>query len=97
MISINNVQPLSPEIVFDLLKKELSDYINAALGSNLTIEFAHVSDVINIIFPEIIEGNTFTVIVSEAEITIQPAEEKGDYNTDLLEQHLVEFITMKAS
>lgn len=57
MISINNVQPLSPESLFDLLKTELPAYVNEQLGSNVSVEFAHVSDIINISFPEVIDGN----------------------------------------
>ena len=96
MISIKNVQPLSPEALFNLMKKEFSDYMNTALGSNLSIEFAHVYDVINIVFPEIIEGNAFTLIVSDEAIEITNNAADQDYNTELLEEHLVEFLTLKA-
>jgi hypothetical protein len=96
MTSIKNVQPLSPESVFDLLKKEFPDYVNTALGSNLSIDFAHVSDVINILFPEVIEGNVFTLVVSDEVIEVSNDAAEGDYNTELLEQHLNEFLTLKA-
>lgn len=96
MIAINNVQPLSPESVFDLLKKEFPDYINAALDANLSIDFAHVADVINILFPEITEGIVFTLIVSDVAIEVSGNEIEGDYNTELLEQHLNEFLISKA-
>jgi hypothetical protein len=95
MISINNVQPLSPEALFDLLKKEFSTYINDTLDSNLTVDYAHVFDVINIIFPEIIEGNAFTLVVSDDAIEVTGVADT-DYNTELLEQHLGEFLTLKA-
>lgn len=96
MISINNVQPLSPETLFDLVKTEFPAYINEHIGSNLTIEFAHVSDIINISFPEIIEGNAYTLTVTESTIEITDHTGEGTYNTELLEQHLVEFLTLKA-
>lgn len=96
MTSINNVQPLSPESVFDLLKKEFPDYINTALDANLSIDFAHVADVINVSFPEIIEGTVFTLIVSDVAIEVSGNEVEGDYNTELLEQHLNEFLISKA-
>ena len=96
MISIKNVQPLSPEALFDLMKREFSEYINAALGSNLSIDYAHVYDVINIIFPEIIEGTAFTVVVSDEAIELINSAVDSDYNTELLEQHLNEFLTLKA-
>jgi len=96
MSVIKNVQPLSAESLFDLLKKELSDYINAALDANLSIDYAHVADVINISFPEIIEGNVFTLIVSDEEIEIVNHAGEADYNTALLEQHLTEFLAQKA-
>lgn len=96
MISINNVQPLSPESLFDLLKTEFPAYINEQLGSNLAVEFAHVSDIVNISFPEIIEGNAYTLTVTEQTIDITDHTTEGTYNTALLEQHLVEFLTLKA-
>ena len=96
MTAIKNVQPLSPEAVFDLLKVEFSDYINNALGSNLSVEFAHVADIVNISFPEVIEGTVFSLIISDDEIEISKNETEGDYNTDLLEQHLNEFLVVKA-
>ena len=96
MTAIKNVQPLSPEAVFDLLKVEFSEYINQALGSNLSVEYAHVADIVNISFPEVIEGTVFSLIVAEDGIEISKNETEGDYNTDLLEQHLNEFLTAKA-
>jgi hypothetical protein len=97
MTSINNVQPLSPETLFDLLKKEFPEYINDQLDANLTIEFAHVFDVINITFPEITEGNAYTLTVSEKEIEITDHTSDVDYNMELIEQHLIEFLNAKAS
>ena len=96
MISINNIQPLSPEALFDLLKTEFPAHVNEVLGSNLTVEFAHVADVINITFPEIIEGNAYSLTVSADSIEITDHTTGGSYNTELLEQHLVEFLTQKA-
>jgi len=96
MTTIKNVQPLSPEAVFDLLKIEFSEYVNQALRSNLSVEFAHVADIINISFPEVIEGTVFTLTVSDDSIEVSKNENEGDYNTDLLEQHLNEFLTVKA-
>lgn len=96
MTAINNIQPLSPEAVFDLLKVEFSEYVNQALGSNLSVEYAHVADIVNISFPEVIEGTVFTLTVSDDEIEVSKNETEGDYNTDLLEQHLIEFLTVKA-
>lgn len=96
MISINNVQPLSPEALFNLLKTEFPVYLDDLLGSNLTVEFAHVSDIINISFPEVIEGNAYTLTVSDDTIEVTDHTTNGTYNAKLLEQHLVEFITLKA-
>jgi len=97
MISINNVQPLSPESLFDLLKTEFAAYVNDLLGTNLSVEFAHVSDIINISFPEVIEGNAYTLTISEESIDITDHTTEGTYNAELLEQHLTEFLTLKAS
>lgn len=96
MTAIKNIQPLSPEAVFDLLKVEFSDYINNALGSNLSVEYAHVADIVNISFPEVIEGTVFTLTVSDESIEVSKNETEGDYNTELLEQHLNEFLSVKA-
>lgn len=96
MISINNIQPLSPEALFDLLKTDFPAYVNEQLGSNLTVDFAHVSDIINITFPEIIEGNAYTLTVGENSIEITDHTTEGTYNTELLEQHLTDFLTLKA-
>lgn len=97
MISINNVQPLSPEALFELLKTELPGYVNNALGSNLNIEFAHVSDILNISFPEIIDGNAYTLTVGDNSIEITDHTSESTYNTELLEQQLIGFLTLKAS
>jgi hypothetical protein len=97
MISINNVQPLSPEALYDLFKTEFPVYINDLLGSNINVEFAHVADIINISFPEVIEGNAYTLTVSEENIEVTDHTTEGTYNTELLEQHLIEFLTLKAS
>ncbi|MES2458901.1 MAG: hypothetical protein V4594_25345 [Bacteroidota bacterium] len=96
MISINNVQPLSPERLFDLLKTEFPAYVNEQLGSNVSVEFAHVSDIINISFPEVIDGNAYTITVGDNSLELKDHTTEGTYNTELLEQHLVSFLTLKA-
>ena len=96
MTPIKNVKPLSAEALFDLLKKEFADYINGRLNSNLTIEYGHVYDVINVLFPEVIEGNAFTITVSDEELTLINNATTADYNTELLEQNLNDFLTEKA-
>ena len=96
MTAIKNIQPLSPEAVFDLLKVEFSEYVNHAIGSNLSVEYAHVADIINISFPEVIEGTVFTLTVSDDSIEVSKNETEGDYNTDLLEEQLNEFLNVKA-
>ena len=93
MTTIKNVHPLSAEKLFDLLKTQFGPYIDAKLDANLTIEYAHVYDVINISFPEIIEGTVFTLIVNDEEVELTENGDKPEYNTDLLEQHLHEFLT----
>ncbi|MHA4893773.1 hypothetical protein ACXZ1K_03400 [Pedobacter sp. PWIIR3] len=96
MISINNVQPLSPESLFDLLKTEFPAYVNQQIGSNLAVEFAHVSDIVNISFPEVIEGNAYTITVGDNSLELTDHTTEGTYNTELLEQHLVAFLTLNA-
>ncbi len=100
MTSIQNIQPLSAEALFDLLKKEFPDYINEKLDSTLAIEFAHVYDIINVSFPEVIAGTVLTVTVSDDNIVVTDnettSEERLEYNTELLENQLVDFLKMKA-
>lgn len=96
MTTIKNVKPLSAEKLFDLLKTEFADYINGKLDSNLAIEYAHVYDVINIMFPEVIEGPALTVVVADEELTVTVHAEGSDYNTELLEEHLLGFLETQA-
>jgi hypothetical protein len=96
MATIKNVKPLSAEKLFDLLKTEFADYINAKLGSNLAIEYAHVYDVINVLFPEVIEGPALTITVNDEELTVMVMATDSDYNTDLLQEHLTGFLEVQA-
>jgi hypothetical protein len=93
MATIKNVQPLRAEKLFDLLKTQFGPYIDSRLEANLTIEYAHVYDVINISFPEIIQGTVFTIIVNDDHAEISNNSVGAEYNTELLEQHLTEFLT----
>jgi hypothetical protein len=96
MATIKNVKPLSAEKLFDLLKTEFADYINEKLDSNLSIEYAHVYDVINVSFPEVIEGPALTITVTEDELTVTVHASDSDYNTDLLEEQLIAFLEVQA-
>jgi hypothetical protein len=97
MTIIKKVQPLNPEEVFGLLLNHFTSYINDKLGSNLEIEYAHVYDVINISFPEVIQGNAFTLIVSDDELTLSANGAEKAYNSDLLEEYLITFLTENVS
>jgi len=97
MTTIENVQPLSAEKLFDLLKTQFGPYIDAKLDTNLSIEYAHVYDIINISFPEIIEGTVFTLIVNDDKVELSNNGENVEYNIDLLEQHLHEFLNEQLS
>jgi hypothetical protein len=92
MATINNVHPLSAEMLFGLLKKGLADDINSKLNSNLTIEYAHVYDIINISFPDVAEGIVFTLTVTDDAIDIVNNVKENAHNTTLLEQHLIVFV-----
>jgi hypothetical protein len=95
MTVIKNINAFSAEALFDLLKREFASEINNKLDSSLSVEFAHVYDVINVSFPEIIEGTVFTLIVNENEIELSNNGDDTEYNTDLLEQNLIEFLNEK--
>ena len=96
METIKNVKPLSAEKLFNLLKTEFADYINEKLGSNLSIDYAHVYDVINVLFREVIEGPALTITVTDEELTVIVHAVDSDYNTDLLEEHLIGFLEIQA-
>jgi hypothetical protein len=96
MTTIKNIQPLSAEALFDILKKEFTDYLNTALSANMSVDYAHVSDIINIHFPEITAGIVFSLTVSDDSIVVEQGEIEEDYNTELLQQHLISFLTLKA-
>ncbi|MGF7080985.1 hypothetical protein [Mucilaginibacter sp. UYCu711] len=97
MTTIKNVHPLSPEELYHILKIDFTNEINSKLNSSLSIEFAHVYDVINVSFPEIIERTVFTIVVNDNEIELSNNGDDTEYNTDLLEQHLVDFLQEKCS
>jgi len=96
MTTINNVQPLDATQLAEILNTEFPTFINERLGSNLAVEVVHVSDIVNISFPEVIEGNAYTITVSEDSLELTDHTEEGTYNTELIEQHLVAFLTLKA-
>jgi hypothetical protein len=92
MTIINNIHPLSAEQVFGLLKKEFTDYINGKLDSEMNIDFAHVDDVINVHFPDILNSSFLTITVSEKEITVSAIVKEAENNTGLLEEQLTGFL-----
>ncbi len=95
MTTIKNISPLSAEELFDLLKKEFAPYVDAKIDSGLTIDYAHVQDIINISFPEVIVGTAFTLTVTDEEITIAKSKEEFNYDLTLLEGHLTNFLKEK--
>jgi hypothetical protein len=97
METIKNVQPLSAEKLFDLLKKEFPAYVDAKLDSSLAVDFAHVYDTINVLFPEVIEGTALTIIVTDDEISVTKNSTESEYNTEVLEAQLVAFLEEKCS
>ena len=86
---------MSAEALFDVLKKEFADYINAKLDSKLNIDFAHVYDEINVLFPDV-TSTVLTISVSEDGITVSDNAVSLEYNIDLLEKYLIDFIRIKA-
>lgn len=95
MTTIKNIKPLGAEELFDLLKKEFAAYVDAKIDSGLAIDYAHVYDIINISFPEVKAGVAFTLTVAEDEIAIEKNGENADYDLDLLEEHLLDFLKEK--
>ncbi|MBB6113044.1 hypothetical protein SAMN05421821_12722 [Mucilaginibacter lappiensis] len=97
MTIIKNVLAISAETLYIHLKKDFTDYINYKLDSNLSTDFAHVYDVINVLFPEVIEGTALTITVTDDEITVSDNAKDSEFNTELLEKHLIDFITDRCS
>lgn len=96
MITINNVQPLDAAQLTEILKTDFPAFVNDKLRSNLAVEVTHVSDIVNISFPEVIDGNAYTITVSQNSLELTDHTTEGTYNATLLAQHLVEFLTQKA-
>ena len=97
MATIKNVQPLSAEKLFDLLKTGFADYINNKLGSNLAIEYAHVFNEINISFPEVIDGPALNIAVTDDDLTVTLLATESDNNAELLQEHLIGYLEQQAS
>jgi hypothetical protein len=95
MTTIKNIQPLKAEELYHLLKKEFTTYVDEKMDSSLNIEYAHVYDIINISFPEIIEGIASTISVSDDEITIEENENDIEDDTIILEGYLIDFLKEK--
>lgn len=95
MTTIKNIKPAHAEELFDLLKKEFASYVDAKMNSGLTIEYAHVYDIINISFPEVITGVAFTITVSDDEIAVEKNEENVNADSEELELHLIDFLKEK--
>jgi hypothetical protein len=95
MIAINNVQSLTAAQLTDILKTEFPAFVNGLLGSNLAVEFAHVSDFVNVGFPEVIEGNAYTVTVGDGNLELTDHTTGGTYDAQLLEEHLLAFLMLK--
>jgi len=96
MIAIKNVQPLNAAQLTDILKTDFPAYVNEQLGSNLAVDVVHVSDIVNVSFPEVIEGNAYTITVSDDNLELTDHTTEGTYNAELLGQQLVAFLEMKA-
>lgn len=97
MTTVKNVQALSAEKLFDVLKTGFADYINEKLDSNLAIEFAHVFNEINLSFPEVIDGTAINIAVADDELTVTLLATESDYNAGLLEEHLIGYLEQEAS
>ena len=91
--SVPNLKSIIATNLFNVLKKEFADYVNYKLDSNLSINYAHVYDTINIYFPEVIESIAFTIIVTDDELNVVDDTKGTGYNTELLEKHLINFLT----
>lgn len=77
----------------EILKTEFPAFVDQRLGGNLAVEFVHVSDFVDVAFPEVIRGNVFTIGTDRFELTDHTTEDS--YDAEVLKQHLVDFLTQK--
>lgn len=96
MPTIQNITAISAEKLYLALKTDFATYADEKLDSGLTVEFAHVEDVINVTFPDIIAGIAFSVVVSDKQITVTENNVSPEYNSGLLEDQLIGFLKIKA-
>jgi hypothetical protein len=96
MTTIKNVQPLDAAHLTDILKTEFPAFVDQRLGSNLSVEFVNVSDFLNVAFPEVIEGNAFTITVDTDQLELTDHTTEDAYDAQVLKQHLVDFLIQKA-
>jgi hypothetical protein len=95
MLILKNIKPLSAEQLFELLKKEFATYVDSKIDSGLTIDYAHVYDIINISFPEVKDGNAFTITVEDDQIFVEMNEDNFNHDLTLLKEHLINFLKEK--
>src|SRR5476651_2250790 len=96
MTRIKNVRPVGAEALFQILKSDFVNEVNLKLHSSLTIEYAHVYNVINVYFLEIIVGTVFTITVYESEIELSHNGDNNEYITVLLQKQLYDFLLENA-
>lgn len=91
---IKNITTFTAEDLFGILKTDFADYLNEKLDAAVTVDFAHVYDIIDVSFPEIIDGVAFFITVSEDEITVSANNNTPANNSDVLEKQLTDFLKL---
>jgi hypothetical protein len=91
---IKNIRMVSAEDLFATLKTDFADYLNKKLDAAVAVEFAHVFDIIDISFPEIIAGVAFHIVVSEKEIILSTDNTIPANNSEALEKQLTDFLEL---
>jgi len=97
MTTIRNIRTVTAESLFGILKTEFATFVNQKLDSEVNVEFAHVDDIINVSFPEIIPGITFYMTVSREDIHLASNGDNHLENSIVLEKQLVDFLELNVN
>ena len=97
MTTIQNIRTVTAESLFGTLKREFATFVNQKLDSEVNVEFAHIDDIINVSFPEIIPGIAFYITISREAIHLASNGDNQLENSIILEKQLVDFLELNVN
>lgn len=95
MTIIKNIRTVTAETLFGTLNVDFATFVNQKLGSDVRVEFAHVDDIINVSFPEIVPGIAFYMTVARETIHVTANSDNQLENGIVLEKQLIDFLELK--